>query len=52
MTCLVAAATILEISPFLEYWKAGHIGQKTESVDIDFLVTGVGLSAATYSLAR
>jgi futalosine hydrolase len=52
MTCLVAAATILEFSPFLEYWKANDINPKSDSVDIDFLVTGVGLSAATYSLAR
>lgn len=45
MKLLVAAATALEIKPFIQ-----SIGSKKENISI--LVTGVGLTATTYSLAR
>lgn len=51
MKCLLVAATAKEISPFLE-----HINISDKSFYIDFeldvLITGVGLTAATYSLTR
>jgi futalosine hydrolase len=51
MNCLVVAATTLEIAPFLEFLRSleypGRSGQNT-----DILITGVGLSATTYSLTK
>lgn len=51
MNCLLVAATAREISPFLEHYRNSA---KPEFVDIniDVLITGVGLTAATYSLTR
>lgn len=50
MNCLLAAATVIEISPFLEKYR------KSESIpngiSIDVLITGIGLTATTYSLTR
>jgi len=50
MNCLIAAATVIEISPFLEKYR------KSESIpngiSIDVLITGIGLTATTYSLTR
>ncbi len=45
MNCLIAAATALEIAPFLADYK-------NIQKDIDVLVTGIGLTATTYSLTR
>jgi futalosine hydrolase len=51
MKCLLVAATAKEISPFIE-----HINISDKSFYIDFeldvLITGVGLTASTYSLTR
>ncbi len=51
MKCLLIAATAKEISPFLQ-----HINDSSKSFYIDFeldvLVTGVGLTASTYSITR
>ncbi|HPG10651.1 MAG TPA: futalosine hydrolase [Chitinophagaceae bacterium] len=51
MNCLLTAATVKEISPFLNYYrdtdKLLHI-----DMNIDVLITGVGLTASTYHLTR
>jgi len=47
MNCLLAAATAKEISPFLDHYRNG--GNKK---DMDILITGIGLMAATYSLVK
>lgn len=47
MNVLVVAATVLEISPFLEQYRSSHI-----PANIDVLVSGIGLTATTYSLTR
>ena len=47
---LVAAATPLEIAPFLEKWKKGTLTHKKWEVDV--LITGIGLTATTYSLLK
>ncbi len=47
---LVAAATPLEIAPFLEKWKMSGLTQKQWKVDV--LITGIGLTATTYSLLK
>lgn len=50
MNCLIVAATVIEITPFLEQLRSkqnlpGHI-------NIDVVITGIGLTATTYSLTR
>ena len=47
MNILVVAATSIEIKPFLQFIKA-----KKRPPDIDILITGIGLTAATYSLIK
>jgi futalosine hydrolase len=47
MNCLLVAATTKEIRLFLEYYR-----QSDRSRDIDIMITGVGLAAATYSITR
>lgn len=47
MNCLVIAATPIEISPFLEQVRNGTIPP-----DTDVLITGIGLTATTWSLTR
>ncbi len=47
MNCLLVAATVLEIGPFLEKIPA----TEREKMDLDVLITGVGLTATAYSLA-
>ena len=47
MTCLLAAATAKEITPFLDHYRTS--GNKA---GIDILITGIGLTAATYSLVK
>ncbi len=50
MNCLVVAATIIEITPFLEQYreKKGLFA----TIEIDVLITGIGLTATTYSLTK
>jgi futalosine hydrolase len=50
MNCLVVAATVIEITPFLENYK-GKNGLPPHA-DIDVLITGIGLTATTYSLMK
>jgi futalosine hydrolase len=45
---LVAAATAKEIGPFIETLKDGRFSKK----NIDILITGIGLTASTYHLAK
>lgn len=50
MNCLVIAATVFEIKPLLEWL------QKEEKInpalEIDVLITGIGLTATTYALQK
>lgn len=46
MNCLIVAATPIEITPFLGYFKSSNIK------NIDVLITGIGLTATTYSLMK
>ncbi len=46
MNYLIVAATPIEITPFLGYFKSSNIK------NIDILITGIGLTATTYSLMR
>ncbi len=46
MNILVVAATPIEITPFLEFFKSKN------RRDIDILITGIGLTATTYSLMK
>ena len=50
MNCLVVAATIMEITPFLEQYKAKR--GLFANIEIDVLITGIGLTATTYSLTK
>ncbi|MFI5131208.1 MAG: futalosine hydrolase [Chitinophagales bacterium] len=47
MNCLLAAATVKEITPFLNYYRNGNT-----KPDIDILITGIGLTASTYALIK
>src|SRR5258706_6790466 len=47
MNCLLAAATVNEIAPFLDHYRKN--GNKH---DIDILITGIGLMQATYALMK
>lgn len=48
MNCLVVAATAPEITPFLEQYRL----KSDLPEDIDVVITGIGLTAATYSLTK
>ena len=50
MNCLVVAATIKEIEPFLEQYRNNKIILK--NVDIDVLISGIGMTATTYHLTK
>lgn len=50
MNCLLIAATPIEINPFLSQLRNGELQHLAVSVDI--LITGIGLTATTYSLSR
>jgi futalosine hydrolase len=50
MNCLVVAATVIEITPFLERYRARK--DLPVHVNIDVLITGIGLTATTYSITR
>jgi futalosine hydrolase len=47
MNCLLVAATTKEITPFLDRYRAG-----ATNTHVDVLITGVGLTAVTYSLVK
>ena len=49
MNCLLAAATSLEINPFLDQYRDDSL---FESVSVDVVITGIGLTASTYNLQR
>jgi futalosine hydrolase len=50
MNCLVVAATVMEITPFLEQYREEK--NWIPDLEIDILITGIGLTATTYSLTR
>ena len=50
MNCLVVAATPIEVAPFLEKLRAQP--QTAGLANTDLLITGIGLTATTYSLSR
>jgi futalosine hydrolase len=50
MNCLVVAATIMEIMPFMEQYRAKN--GLLSTIDPDILITGIGLTATTYSLTK
>jgi len=51
MNCLIVAATATEIAPFLHYYRNAD---KTEHIDmhLDVLISGIGMTATTYHLAK
>ena len=51
MICLLVAATVKEISPFLEYYRDTK-NQWRDDWQIDILISGIGLTASTYSITR
>lgn len=50
MNCLLVAATPIEITPFLEKYRSGK--ELPARLDIDILITGIGLTATTYALTK
>lgn len=48
--CLIVAATPLEITPFLNYYRTPS--NLSKKIVADVLVTGIGLTATTYSLTK
>ncbi len=51
MHCLLVAATASEISPFLEFYRKTK-NQLRDKLELDIIITGVGLLASTYSITR
>ena len=51
MNCLLVAATAFEIAPFLEHYRNSDVPFYVD-IQIDVLVTGVGLMPTTYNLQR
>jgi futalosine hydrolase len=49
MNCLVVAATAIEIRPFLEQLGNDSLSSKIPATDV--LISGIGLTATTYSLS-
>jgi futalosine hydrolase len=47
MNCLLVAATTKEITPFLTYYR-----NSDTNTDIDILITGIGLTATSYTLTK
>jgi futalosine hydrolase len=47
MNCLLAAATVNEIAPFLDHYR-----KNGNEAAIDIIITGIGLMATAYSLAK
>lgn len=50
MNCLIVAATAMEISLFLDKFRQGE--DLPAGIQVDVLITGIGLTASTYSLTR
>ena len=51
MNCLVIAATVKEITPFLDLYRQNNkLAQADTSIDV--LITGIGLTATTYHLTK
>lgn len=50
MQILIVAATVFEITPFLDVLRKPN--ELPTELNIDVLITGIGLTAATYSLTR
>ena len=50
MNCLIVAATPIEISPIINELRNGKL--VNVSVNLDVLVTGIGLTATTYALSK
>jgi futalosine hydrolase len=50
MNCLVIAATAFEIKPLLEWLQKEE--KTNPSLEIDVLITGIGLTASTYTLQK
>jgi futalosine hydrolase len=50
MNCLLVAATPIEITPFLEKYRSGK--ELPARLNIDILITGIGLTATTYALTK
>ncbi|MFC0771855.1 futalosine hydrolase [Terrimonas alba] len=51
MTCLLVAATSFEISPFIESYR-NSTNQFPGKHELDILITGIGLTASTYSTTK
>lgn len=51
MNCLLVAATPLEIKPFLDHFRESD---KINHIDfhLDILITGIGLTASTFSISK
>lgn len=50
MNILLVAATVIEITPFLEYYRDEK--NNLADIKIDILITGIGLTSSTYSLTK
>ncbi len=51
MNCLIASATAREITPFLNHYRITS-GQWENNINIDVMITGIGLTTATYHLTK
>lgn len=51
MNCLLVAATVKEIAPFLDYYRTTENEWHT-ALSLDVLITGIGLTATTYHLTK
>lgn len=51
MNCLLVAATVKEITPFLDYYRKSE-KKCAAALNIDVLITGIGLTATTYHLTK
>ena len=51
MNCLLVSSTAAEIGLFLEYYRNSQKRWHVD-IDIDVLITGIGLTAATYHITR
>lgn len=50
MNCLIIAATSMELKPFLEWLHQPNNPPKEKEIDV--LITGIGLTATTYTLQK
>ncbi len=51
MNCLIVAATINEIKPFLDNYRNGRNGMP-DPLTVDVLITGIGLTASTWAITK